>query len=117
MKNENVRMKNREVTMNHGACHRERGLQPESRDVVFPQCAPASGWPTLAAFARVGNAIATHQPIANAFALFVDALREIFDENAYARFLRRTQLPNSRAAYAAFLREHALCRERRARCC
>ena len=45
------------------------------------------------------------------------ALREIFDENAYARFLDRNRLPSSRQAYAAFLRESAHQRERRARCC
>lgn len=33
------------------------------------------------------------------------ALREIFDENAYARFLASRQLPPSAAAYREFL-EH-----------
>ncbi|MBI2677683.1 MAG: hypothetical protein HYX28_02765 [Candidatus Koribacter versatilis] len=44
-------------------------------------------------------------------------LREIFDENAYARFLARTGKPRSRASYQAFLDE---LRERdatRIRCC
>ena len=45
------------------------------------------------------------------------ALREIFDEAAYARFLARTRQPSSRAAYAGFLRERAASQERRARCC
>ena len=47
----------------------------------------------------------------------VAALREIFDEAAYARFLARTGQPSSRAAYAGFLRERATSQERRARCC
>jgi hypothetical protein len=45
------------------------------------------------------------------------ALQEIFDESAYARFLRRRQLQTSREAYAEFLRENEVSRQRRARCC
>jgi hypothetical protein len=45
------------------------------------------------------------------------ALREIFDESAYARFLARTGQSSSRAAYAGFLRERAASHERRPRCC
>ncbi len=45
------------------------------------------------------------------------ALREIFDEAAYARFLARTGQSSSRAAYAGFLRERAAQHERRPRCC
>ena len=46
-----------------------------------------------------------------------EALREIFDEAAYARFLARTGQPSSRAAFAGFLRERAASQERRPRCC
>ena len=53
----------------------------------------------------------------SAFALALTTLREIFDENAYARFLNREQLEASRDSYAAFLRENGYRRERRARCC
>jgi len=45
------------------------------------------------------------------------ALREIFDEAAYARFLARTGQSSSRAAYAGFLRERTASQERRPRCC
>ena len=45
------------------------------------------------------------------------ALREIFDESAYARFLERTGQSSSRTAYAGFLRERAASQERRPRCC
>jgi hypothetical protein len=45
------------------------------------------------------------------------ALREIFDEAAYARFLRLHQLASSRDAYAAFLREQETLKARRPRCC
>jgi hypothetical protein len=45
------------------------------------------------------------------------ALREIFDESAYRRFLERKQVASSREAYAEFLREHELLRARRPRCC
>ena len=45
------------------------------------------------------------------------ALREIFDESAYARFLERNQIVSSRRAYAVFLAENAGEKERRPRCC
>jgi hypothetical protein len=45
------------------------------------------------------------------------ALREIFDESAYARFLARRRMTSSSQAYAAFLREHELAKARRIRCC
>lgn len=45
------------------------------------------------------------------------ALREIFDESAYARFLERNKVESSREAYAGFLRECEGIRARRTRCC
>ncbi len=48
--------------------------------------------------------------------LFCAALREIFDESAYARFLARNGLCSSGAAYAAFLQEKSGTRPR-PRCC
>lgn len=45
------------------------------------------------------------------------ALREIFDESAYGRFLTRHQLASSSKSYAAFLREHESAKARRAKCC
>ena len=53
----------------------------------------------------------------NGVRLLLAALREIFDEAAYARFLARTGQPSTRTAYAGFLRERAAQQERRARCC
>lgn len=50
-------------------------------------------------------------------ALLAAALREIFDESAYARFLARHQVAHSRKAYADFLRENELAKARRPRCC
>lgn len=44
-------------------------------------------------------------------------LREIFDENAYARYLARTGAGTSRAAYAGFLAERRSAEQRRIRCC
>ena len=46
-----------------------------------------------------------------------EALREIFDEAAYARFLRSEGVENSREAYGRYLRVSAGARERRPRCC
>jgi hypothetical protein len=45
------------------------------------------------------------------------ALREIFDESAYRRFLERKRMVSSREAYAEFLQEHELLRARQPRCC
>ncbi|HXW99758.1 MAG TPA: hypothetical protein VEJ00_00975 [Candidatus Acidoferrales bacterium] len=45
------------------------------------------------------------------------ALREIFDEAAYTRFLRRRQMQSSRRAYAEFWREREAAQARRPRCC
>ncbi len=47
----------------------------------------------------------------------ITILREIFDENAYARFLARHRMANTREAYALYLRESNVTRERRPRCC
>jgi hypothetical protein len=55
--------------------------------------------------------------IRQAASLFVQALREIFDENSYARFLARNGVGSSRAAYAEFVRQETSRQERRARCC
>ncbi len=52
-----------------------------------------------------------------ALAVLVSALREIFDESAYARFLHRRQIAPSREAYAAFCRECEAAKARRPRCC
>jgi hypothetical protein len=55
--------------------------------------------------------------VARAAWLLISALREIFDEAAYMRFLNRRQLASSREAYAAFLLEHEGATARRPRCC
>ena len=51
------------------------------------------------------------------FRLLLAALREIFDESAYQRFLAREGLPPSRGSYARFLRELEISKLRRPRCC
>ena len=55
--------------------------------------------------------------VAQAASLLASALREIFDESAYARFLDRRKLTSSREAYAAFCREYERAKARRPRCC
>jgi hypothetical protein len=52
-----------------------------------------------------------------AVALLVAAIREIFDESAYTRFLARNRTVSSPLAYAAFRRENELAKARRPRCC
>ena len=49
--------------------------------------------------------------------IFAEVLREIFDESAYARFLRTRHIPSSAEAYAAFCRERQAEYSRRSRCC
>jgi hypothetical protein len=55
--------------------------------------------------------------IMHTVSVLASALREIFDESAYARFLDRTKLASSREAYAAFCRECEMAKARRPRCC
>jgi hypothetical protein len=47
----------------------------------------------------------------------LSALREIFDESAYARFLTRQQRASSPEAYAIFWKEQEIARARRPKCC
>jgi hypothetical protein len=65
----------------------------------------------------VGSVEQSSTMFVRAFALLVSALREIFDESAYARFLSRRQMTSSREAYAAFCREYEAAKARRPRCC
>ena len=55
--------------------------------------------------------------ITRPFNVLVAALREIFDESAYARFLDRQRVASSQAAYGEFLRESEIAKARRPRCC
>ena len=49
--------------------------------------------------------------------ILVATLREIFDEAAYERFLRRAQTNSSATAYAAFRAEFEEAKTRRPKCC
>jgi hypothetical protein len=53
----------------------------------------------------------------HALRLFWTALREIFDERAYERFLARTQASAGRDSYLCFLRERDAAAARKPRCC
>jgi len=55
--------------------------------------------------------------VRRAMLLLWQALREIFDEGAYARFLQREGLCSSPSAYAIFCRENEALKLRRPRCC
>ena len=55
--------------------------------------------------------------VVDAARILLATLREIFDEEPYARFLRRMQMKSSPAAYAAFWRERESIHQRRAKCC
>lgn len=49
--------------------------------------------------------------------IFIAALREIFDEAAYERFISRKLLAPSAESYAAFQREQEAAKTCRPRCC
>ena len=49
--------------------------------------------------------------------ILLAALREIFDEAAYERFLDRTRMGSSAKAYAAFRSEFEEAKTRRPKCC
>jgi hypothetical protein len=49
--------------------------------------------------------------------IVVAALREIFDESAYARFIARARLAPSAESYAAFQREQEAVKAHRPKCC
>ena len=55
--------------------------------------------------------------LAKATRILLATLREIFDESAYERFLRRTQMASSPVAYAAFREEFEESKTRRPKCC
>jgi hypothetical protein len=55
--------------------------------------------------------------IRQGFTVLLAALREIFDEAAYHRFLVRHKLVPSTETYADFCREHHQGKVRRPRCC
>ena len=57
------------------------------------------------------------KPIIFGWRILVAALREIFDEAAYARFLDRSGMASSSEAYAAFRREFEEAKARRPKCC
>ena len=59
----------------------------------------------------------TSSRLRGALRLAYAILREIFDENAYTRFLERSGSERSRESYEQFLREMQTRQERRARCC
>ena len=51
------------------------------------------------------------------FKIVLATLREIFDENAYQRFLARTGRESCTETYAAFMREREAHMARKPRCC
>jgi hypothetical protein len=55
--------------------------------------------------------------LAAGFEILLAALREIFDESAYERFLKQEELASSAGAYAEFCRSRDQMKIRRPRCC
>ena len=63
------------------------------------------------------NAVRLKATLKTFCATLLMTLREIFDENAYARYLARVEATPSRASYTAFLAERRAADLRRVRCC
>lgn len=61
--------------------------------------------------------IARDHPITRFMQLITAALREIFDESAYERFLLRTSAPRSVASYRDFMRDRETAMAKKPRCC
>lgn len=55
--------------------------------------------------------------IYSSWRIVIETLHEIFDETAYARFLRRDGRASSSEAYAAFRREVEQVKTRQPKCC
>ena len=79
--------------------------------------AGAPGRETLKAKADRAKANAILTAFTRLSTVLFAALREIFDESAYARFLHRQRVASSQAAYSEFLRESEIAKARRPRCC
>ncbi|HWX56841.1 MAG TPA: hypothetical protein VN176_19830 [Verrucomicrobiae bacterium] len=71
----------------------------ESYGPAAPGCTPATRWFTAL------------------FQIIRATLREIFDENAYDRFLARTHRAHSAESYRAFMHEREAGMAKRPRCC
>jgi len=52
-----------------------------------------------------------------ACAIFLETLREIFDEASYTRFLESHNLQSTASAYAAFRQDNEAAKARRPKCC
>jgi hypothetical protein len=94
----------------HGFCRAERGkknraLAPELLDHPITCDHQITRSPSALAL------------IAKAARTLLAALREIFDESAYDRFLLRTSAARSIASYRAFTRERDAAMQRKPRCC
>lgn len=95
-----------------GYAESERALSPRHRD---PERGGGESRPGV--HCGSGTPGIVLHGIMKALQTCLAALREIFDESAYARFLSRRQLDSSPEAYAAFWREHEAGKVRRPKCC
>ena len=77
--------------------------------------APSRGKPEARALRAKASVLLA--AIIRPFSVLVEALREIFDESAYSRFLDRRRVASSQAASREFLREGETAKARRPRCC
>jgi len=86
----------------------ERGKVEGSRASFLGHTASGSSHDSLASL---------FQRVQNAWNILYAALREIFDESAYDRFLQRTKNSHSIESYRAFMRERESTAARKPRCC
>ncbi|HEX4605611.1 MAG TPA: hypothetical protein VH724_16535 [Candidatus Angelobacter sp.] len=100
-----------------GTCHPERP-RVEQRETRGSRRIPAMLVPVNTASGSSHHALGNlRQFFQNALQTFRAALREIFDESAYDRFLLRTHESRSVDSYRAFTRERDAAMLKKPRCC
>jgi hypothetical protein len=99
------------------SCHPERG-RVESCETSASRRTPVMSVPKHAASGSSQETWKDLIPrLTSAIQTFLAALREIFDESAYERFLLRTQRQRSVESYRIFMIERDAAAATRPRCC
>ncbi|HKR95381.1 MAG TPA: CstA-like transporter-associated (seleno)protein, partial [Candidatus Angelobacter sp.] len=96
-------------------CHPERHRATEERGKV--EGSRASFLSHAASGSSHETSLGLSRRLQNGWKILRSALREIFDESAYERFLQRTRSAHSAESYRAFMRERESAAARKPRCC
>lgn len=96
-------------------CHHERHRATEERGKVEGSRASFLIHAASESSHKTSSGLRWH--LQNGWKILFSALREIFDESAYDRFLQRTKKPHSAESYRAFMRERESATAQKPRCC